>query len=60
MHGGGQRQGSKTAADPVGRRRVLMARMGEGLGLDLSPAIDALVQREERLRVSTYEDLIQG
>ncbi|CAM9967825.1 unnamed protein product, partial [Ectocarpus sp. 12 AP-2014] len=48
--GGGQRQGGTTAADPVGRRRVLMARMGEGLGVDLSPAMDALLRREEHLR----------
>lgn len=32
--------------DPAGRRRVLMARMGEGVGVDLSPVIDALLQEE--------------
>ncbi|CAM9772618.1 unnamed protein product, partial [Ectocarpus sp. 13 AM-2016] len=55
VYSGGQRQGSTTAANPVGRRRVLMARMGEGLGLDLSPAIDALLHREEHLRETTGE-----
>lgn len=42
-HGGGGSRG----AGSQGRRRVLMARVGEGIGLDLSPVIHALFQGEE-------------
>lgn len=41
-HGGSKSRGT----DPPGRRRVLMARVGEGIGLDLSPVIDALFEGE--------------
>eukprot|EP00752_Nemacystus_decipiens_P009374 g8377.t1 len=42
-HGVGKSRG----VDPQGRRRVLMERVGEGLGLDLSPVIDALLLGKE-------------
>eukprot|EP00903_Cladosiphon_okamuranus_P011088 g10465.t1 len=42
MDGGSESRG----ADVQGRRRVLIARVGEGIGLDLSPVIDVLFRGE--------------
>lgn len=48
-------QRAPRAADPDGRRRVQMLRIGKGAGIDLSPAIDALLlKREQNVNQTPY------
>lgn len=43
-------KGTARVADPAGRRRLFMARVGQDVGLDLSLAIDALLLEERGTR----------